>query len=312
MSIDHEARRHRIGASEIAAILGLNEYMSPLDVWLVKTGRKPPFEGNEHTRRGNRQEAQILAWLGEELGKSVLHPCPSIDHKGGLASATPDGFVLLPNEPIYIEGWSNESRDPQARCKAFWGIFKKGTPLFDLQLAEAKSTLKPFRYNGGTPDFREREISDVPNFWVQCQWQMMCTGIKTCHLAIFGPRVSDYQRFEISYNEEFAMQALAEATEWWDKHIVGDVQPDPISEADVLTLWPDDNSTSITAVPALYEAVKQYNDIRSKIKDLESMANPLREKIILAIGPAECVRYGGRKIASYKTNAAGSRVFRTY
>lgn len=312
MSIDHEARRHRIGASEIAAILGLNEYMSPLDVWLVKTGRKPPFEGNEHTRRGQRQEAQILAWLSEELGKPVLHPCPSIDHKGGLASATPDGFVMTADKLLHFEEWSNKPLTPKTLCKAVWQFFRQDQSIFDLQLAEAKSTLKPFIYGGGTPDFREREISDVPNFWVQTQWQMMCTGIRTCHLAIFGPLVSDYQRFEISYNEEFAMQALAEATEWWEKHIVGDLQPEPISEADILTLWPKDDSTSIVAVPALYGAIKIYNDIRSKIKDLEAVSAPLREKIILAIGPAEYVRYGGRKIASYKTNAAGSRVFKTY
>jgi hypothetical protein len=301
--IDHEARRHRIGASEIAAILGLNEYMTPLDVWLLKTGRKPPFEGNEHTRRGTRQEAQVLAWLDEELPDfEIITNCGGfIYEEWEVAAATPDALAIpkkiakeILNHPLGADR------------------LRRGFGKENWVCCEAKSTLKPFRYNGGTPDFREREISDVPNFWVQCQWQMMCTGIKTCHLAIFGPLVSDYQRFEISYNEEFALQALAEATEWWDRHIVGDLQPEPINEADIVTLWPKDDSTSIVAVPALYEAVSQYNDYRAKIKDLESVMNPLREKIILALGPAECVRYNGRKIASYKTNAAGSRVFKTY
>jgi len=54
MTFDHEARKRSIGASEIAAILECNENMSPLDVWLVKTVRKPPFEVNEHTKRGKR------------------------------------------------------------------------------------------------------------------------------------------------------------------------------------------------------------------------------------------------------------------
>jgi len=56
-------RTKTIGASEIGAILGVNPYMSPVDVWMVKTLRKPEFEGNAATERGLILEPAIAAWF---------------------------------------------------------------------------------------------------------------------------------------------------------------------------------------------------------------------------------------------------------
>ena len=270
MIFDHEARRHRIGASEVAAILGMSEYTTPLDFWLEKTGRKPRFEGNEHTRRGQRQEAQILDWLGESLGKLIVTDCETVIHENGIAAATPDGYVYGESDVV--------------------------------ELAETKSTLKWINSE-----------ADIPDTWIlQCQWQMICTGLKKCHLAVFGPMVSDYQRFEIVYNEAFATELMNQALEWWNEYIVGDKMPPPLRESDVMTLYPKDDGTSIEAVPALYQAIAEHSTIKAKIKDLEAGIQSLRDRITMAIGEAKTVRYGGRTIASYKTNAAGSRVFRTF
>jgi len=285
--LNHEARKRSIGASEIAAILECNENMSPLDVWLVKTGRKPPFEGNEHTRRGNRQEAQILDWLAEDLGMGILTNCPSIAHSGGLATATPDGIVCDYMLPIVMP-------------LTVWGDFDA---FKDQACCEAKSTLKPIYYDRGTPDFRERDITDMPNFWLQCQWQMLCTGLKKCHLAIFGPMVSQYQRFEIEYNEEFALQMLADAQEWWQRHIVEGVQPEPINTDDALMLWPRDNGGTIEAVPELYKAITDYKAIGAEIKALEKRKEELKNRITPAIGAAQVVKYCGMGVASYKTQS---------
>jgi len=299
MSLDHEARKLTIGASEIAAVLGLNEWMSPLDVWEIKTGRKPPFEGNAHTERGNLQEPMILDWLQRELGRRIATDCPSILHSGGLASATPDGFVLISDKNIAVEHWVGGPIVDDT--EAIWELYKTDQSLFSLELCEAKSTLKTVN-----------DISEVPHFWLQCQWQMMCTGLKKCHLALFGPMVSNYQRFEITYNEPFMLEKLKEAELWWEKHIVGDVRPDPINEADILNLYPQDDGTSIVAVDSLYRAITQHTALKARAKDIQSAIDPIRESIVLAIGKAEKVRYNGRVVASYKTDSRGVRTFRTY
>lgn len=269
MIFDHEARRHRVGASEVAAILGLNEYQTPLDVWMVKTGRKPHFEGNEHTRRGQRQEAHILQWLEEDLGANLLEDMTGCIHPTvPIAAATPDGYLEFEDRRI--------------------------------ELAEAKSTLKTIR-----------DESEIPLSWLlQCQWQMECTGLKKCHLAIFGPMVSNYQRFEIAFDQEFADELLAQVNEWWQVHIVGDKMPELTNEGDVSLLYPQDDGTVIEASEAMYRAVCELNALKAQMKDLDAKIQPLRDRITIGIGSAQVVRYGGQWLCSYKTGK-NSRTLRT-
>lgn len=56
-----EARTHGIGGSDVAAIMGINPWKSPLEVWLEKTGRAEPpdLSGNEKVEWGNRLEAAV-------------------------------------------------------------------------------------------------------------------------------------------------------------------------------------------------------------------------------------------------------------
>ena len=48
-----------VGASDVAPILGESNFSSQVDVWKVKTGRKPSFEGNEATEWGTRLEKDV-------------------------------------------------------------------------------------------------------------------------------------------------------------------------------------------------------------------------------------------------------------
>jgi len=298
MILDHEARKSRIGASEVAAILGHNENMSPLDVWLVKTGRKPHFEGNEHTRRGNRQEAQILEWLADELDPSLewVYPkFPYISRMSSIAAATPDALILPKYAGTNLVNMRNMMVESAKSIDEGWGI------ACGAELAEAKSTLKTIRSE-----------DEIPLTWIiQCQWQMLCTGLNKCHLAIFGPMVSNYQRFEINYNEPLALEFLRQAEEWWQVHIVGDKMPDPINESDCKFLWPTDDGSTIEASQPLYEAIAQYRDLKEFEKQNTKRLEALRQRIILAIGGAKSVRYAGQFIASYSTDKRGQRSLRT-
>lgn len=53
-------RPNYIGASEVAAIMGLDPDKTPLQVYNEKVGLAEPFQGNRHTKRGKRLE-QIAA-----------------------------------------------------------------------------------------------------------------------------------------------------------------------------------------------------------------------------------------------------------
>lgn len=54
-------RRLGIGGSDVASIMGINRYRSPMEVWLEKTGRKPSpdLSDNEKVEWGNRLEGAV-------------------------------------------------------------------------------------------------------------------------------------------------------------------------------------------------------------------------------------------------------------
>lgn len=49
-------RQAGIGASDAPIIMGVSPYKTPQELWLEKTGRRPPFAGNWATERGTRLE----------------------------------------------------------------------------------------------------------------------------------------------------------------------------------------------------------------------------------------------------------------
>ena len=56
-----EARKNGIGGSDVGAIMGLNPWKSPVEVWLEKTGHSEPpdLSGKESVEWGNRLEAVV-------------------------------------------------------------------------------------------------------------------------------------------------------------------------------------------------------------------------------------------------------------
>ena len=56
-----KARLNGIGASEASAVIGCNPYMSNVDLWMLKTGRKtaPDISSNAHVAYGHNAEEPI-------------------------------------------------------------------------------------------------------------------------------------------------------------------------------------------------------------------------------------------------------------
>jgi putative phage-type endonuclease len=70
-SFTAEERRSYIGGSEIAAVMGLDKWKTPLDIFRLKTGLDEPFMGNKHTERGNRLESIAAELYTEQTGKKL-------------------------------------------------------------------------------------------------------------------------------------------------------------------------------------------------------------------------------------------------
>lgn len=84
-----------LGASEIAAAIGLSPWRTPLSVWLEKTGQSPPFDGNEYTKWGLALEPVVRQEYVTRSGMDVYVPPRSLYHRDlPWCRATPDGIAI--------------------------------------------------------------------------------------------------------------------------------------------------------------------------------------------------------------------------
>lgn len=67
-----KAREAGIGASEVAAILGLSPWETPFSLWLKKTHQVPPTEETDAMRRGHYLEDAVVQWWMHETGEQVI------------------------------------------------------------------------------------------------------------------------------------------------------------------------------------------------------------------------------------------------
>jgi putative phage-type endonuclease len=64
-------RAYRLGASETASAIGVNQYESQLRLWLTKTGKLPAKEANEAMEIGSAMEPVILDLYSRRTGNKI-------------------------------------------------------------------------------------------------------------------------------------------------------------------------------------------------------------------------------------------------
>lgn len=191
-------RRSGIGGSEIAAVVGMSPFASPMQVWLEKT-QGERREKNDRMRLGDLLEPVVLqlyvdrtgAELDTRLG-TLRHP----DHPHVLA--TPDAVA-----DILGERWLLEAKACTWRKRIEWG-------------------------EPGTDEV-------PPHYLLQVQWTMAVAGLQRADVAVlFGGETLEV--YTVHADPELQAWLIEESGRWWARHVEGN-EPPPIDESDAATRW---------------------------------------------------------------------------
>lgn len=190
-----EQRKATLGSSEIAAIVGADPWKTPLDVWMSKTGRGVDVS-SEQTDIGDALEEPIARLAARRLGAVAFDKAGTFTH--GLypwVTATPDFLVSLGSH-------SHEAR----------------------QVLEVKNVGYMMARKWGDED---EGTDGVPyRVQLQTQWQTEVCDIEHAHVAaLIGGR--DLRVYPVRRDRELAADLLSLAADWWRKHVLADVAPDP-------------------------------------------------------------------------------------
>ena len=126
-----EERQSYLGASDMAAILGVDNYRTPLDVFNEKLGLVESFEGNKQTLRGEKLENVAAQEYTEATGRKV--------HKRSVELIHPEYDFIRGHIDRRVVG---DKRPVEIKCPSrgmFHKMKREGLP--DSQIIQMQSYL---------------------------------------------------------------------------------------------------------------------------------------------------------------------------
>lgn len=271
--------RRGIGGSDIAAILGLSPWCTPLQLWLEKTGR------SERTQ----EETAPIHW-GVVLEDVIAREYANLQ---GVRVRRVPYTIRDPVEPWVI---GNIDR-VVARGVPRWD----GTGLRGVERILEIKTAGPHALHEWGPS----GSADIPlHYHMQVIWYMGLTHVHQAEVvALLGGQ--DLRTYPIEFDRDLYEEIRARAREFW-RLVETDTPPPPQTEQDARLLYPRHQPDKVVeADDALVELIDRLAMVQAERKVLEDEAQSIRAQILAAMGNAEAIMRQGKVLATWKNNRDG-------
>ncbi len=243
-----------LGGSDIAAVLGISPWRTPLDLWRDKSTPRSETPRKQVFSRGIRWESVVAEMLVERLEA--------------------DGHT------VEIVGSNNRYRDQEHDFMAAEIDFEiKLDGAEEITNVELK-TVHPFKMR----DWGESDSDNMPtHYTAQVMWGLGVTRRRSGILAaLFG--ADELRAYPVLRDEETVQALRGRGLHFWQRHVLTGIAPDPITIADTDRLFGQDNGERLQADPALTEWLMRMRAIRAEIKAREAEADALEFQIRKAMG----------------------------
>jgi putative phage-type endonuclease len=185
-----EARRKGLGGSDIAAIMGISKWSTPMDIYLEKKGMAVD-EDNNAKARGRILENAIALWYAQEMGYEVEEG-PEMPYQG-------EKDFMMGSPDFWVWDFDKSTHD-------FWGL-------------EVKTSRSDEGWGPSGSD-------QIPKYYAtQVHWYMLVTGKDVWDVAVYFTFKDEFRHYRLVADKELHEKMLSAAEAWWNKHIVADVPP---------------------------------------------------------------------------------------
>jgi putative phage-type endonuclease len=291
--LDLERRRLGVTASEIGAVLGLDEYDDAFVVYQRKVGQldqsPTPEVDLSAMRWGRVQETELLIAYCELTKRRIVRPGTLAHPERPWQMATPDGLVIdLGGEPL---------------------LKNRTKPLKVERGVEAKTAGVRMAHLWGDPDDDAQQDRIPTSYFLQCQYGMSVTGAPVWDVpTLIGG--NDFRLYSVAFDAELEEMMLHAARQFVEKHLEPRVPPEPgwtpASSAWVKKRYPSHSSGMI---PANSEHRKLARKLYVLEKVSDAVQNELeRTKNILKLQIAEAEGIdGGDWRVTWRRSKDGTR-----
>lgn len=251
------ARRRGLGGSDIAGILGLSPWATPVTVWLDKTGRAPEKSESEAMWWGSEEEILVARRFTELTGKRTVNH--NFMAQQGCLLANFDRLIIPEGQKI--AAYHGEIRTSELlECKT------SGREWDNADVVE----ILPNGYEvldgeSGVPEYYQTQcyhyMGRAPSskcIYVAVKMSIPCRGFSRTKFAIYRLNRDDAV---IRAQDEFA-------TNWWDEYVVGGKIPEATSDEEASLIWK--RSTPKTSVVVDSKMLRAYMDLKKAHETIES------------------------------------------
>lgn len=271
----HALRAGGIGASEIAAVVGLSRWDSPFSLWHVKKGNLPGRPTLSHMRWGQRLEPVVLEWWLEQ-------------HPEYEAEASPGTFA-------------HNERDWQ-RCNPDALLWRAGEKenTFPTALYEGKIS----RFGDG---FGKSGTDEIPlAYRCQVQHSLDVFGLRFAHLAVLIGG-SEAREYTIEADPEDQAHLRTKGAAFWASVMEADEPPLDCTDATyqaVVQLNPD--LLKGEGVDLNSETWVAYLDAKNAQTEATEALTLAKSTILHAMRGVQNARIGGMTVLRRQRSSAGT------
>ncbi|MBS5492894.1 MAG: YqaJ viral recombinase family protein [Sutterella wadsworthensis] len=290
-----EERTKGIGGSDVATVLGLNPYKTPLQLWEEKTGKSKGHEAGEAAYWGTQLEDLVAKEFSKRTGMKV-------QRVNFMLTAGEDGWMrgnldrAIVNTDI-AGRVSVLKSDKAAECGRLLST--------DVGL-ECKTANQFMAEHWG--DSQEQEIlagqvvtdHKIPLYYeTQIQWYMAVTGLRKFYVAVLIGG-NDFRMYEVPRDEDVIQALVSQCEAFWKNNVLADVPPAPVNGEDIKKLYRKDNGEMTEATNEEAADIGELRTLKERIKELQEQEKAVASRVIMAIGEKAELLIGGAKAVTYK------------
>lgn len=273
---DKDIREKRIGASEVAAVLGISPYSGPFDVW-ARITQGIQREERPELAVGNYLEPAIIRWAEDYTGQRTTPGVSRVHPRLDWLSATPDAIVLTPGGDLshLMDAKTDRYRDA-------WG--EPGTDGVPAYLA------------------------------AQFQVQMAVWDVDRVDVPVLFKLSDEFALFHVKRDEAVIDAILTQCAAWHEKHVVRGEMPslDGGNAAGeyLKRRYPGGGGAMAQATDEQAALVREYvaaKAVESAAKDASAV---LRQRVIFEIKDSDGLVLTDSERISFRADKRGQRSLR--
>lgn len=256
-------RRGYIGGGNIAGILGVSPYKSPLDEYLVITGQADQEDESREAFFKRRKALEPFAGevFEQRTGLQIVARNQRYDD-------AEHGFLKAEIDFEVSDGCNGETKTVHPLAASEWG--DPGTDEIPVYV-----TAQAMHGLGVRPR--------VKAVWIH---------------ALIG--LDDDRIYRIERDDETIAAMRARAVEFWNQHVLPGVPPEPTSVEDVKRMFAKDSGYEVEPDTALLATLNRLRDLQATLKPLTQEFEDLKLQAQLAMRDASAVVVDGKTLVTWK------------